>query len=67
MQTLKNKRSLLVPVGLFLIFIVTGLVKFYTGLINHDSLHMVMSAIGVALSGIGIIVIAGAGKADKAV
>ena len=67
MQTLKNKRSLLVPVGFFLIFIVTGLVKLYTGLINHDNLHIAMPAIGVALSGIGIIVIAGAAKADKAV
>ena len=67
MQTPKNRRSLLVPVGFFLIFIVTGLVKLYTGIINHDNLRIAMSAIGVALSVIGIIVIAGAAKADKVV
>jgi len=67
MQTPKNKSSLLVPIGFFLIFMIMGLLRLYTGIINHDSLHIVISAIGVALSVIGIIVIAGASKADKAV
>ncbi|ASU32625.1 hypothetical protein [Mucilaginibacter xinganensis] len=58
MQTLKNKRNLLVPVGFFSIFIIEGIIKLYKGIVEHDALHIVMSAIGTMVSLFGIIMIA---------
>lgn len=58
MEKAKSKRTLLVPVGFFSIFIIMGAIKLYKGIIEHDTLHIAMSIAGIVLSIIGIMLIA---------
>lgn len=58
MEKVKSKRSLLVPVWFFSVFIIMGTIKLCKSIAEHDTLHIVMPAIGIGLSLIGIIMIA---------
>jgi putative Mn2+ efflux pump MntP len=58
LEKVKSKRSLLVPVWFFSVFIIMGTIKLCKGIVEHDKLHIVMSAAGITLSLIGIIMIA---------
>jgi cytochrome c biogenesis protein CcdA len=57
MKNLRSKRSLLVPVGFFTVFIITGSFKLFRAVTAHNTLLIVMSAVGIALSIIGLLLI----------
>jgi lipid-A-disaccharide synthase-like uncharacterized protein len=57
MEKVKSKRSLMIPVSFFSVFIIMGTIKLCKSIAEHDTLHVVMSVVGIALSLIGIIMI----------
>ncbi|MDP9077602.1 MAG: hypothetical protein M3O71_09295 [Bacteroidota bacterium] len=57
MKNLRSKRNLLVPIGFFTIFIITGSFKLFRAVTAHNTLLIVMSVIGIAFSIIGLLLI----------